>query len=151
MFRKAFLMSLTIFAPEMMVGSAIGEYLLAINKRSTKRRGIEWTATHGFYALMGGFVVKIDETTYLPISAKGILRLESRHDIHTSIREIKFEDIIDKSKSDILAKCITCLQSLWLVMGCAARANQGLPITVLELATTGYVGCTVVSYVFFLS
>jgi hypothetical protein len=143
-------MALTIIAPEMLVGSAIGEYLLATDSVS-KLRGAKlekWTKTHGFFALMEGFDVKHESEQYYRISGGGIIALKDRGILIFMVDEAT---INDKSKADILVKGIACLQSLWLVLECVTRASQRLPITPLELATTVFVGCTVVTYLSWMS
>ena len=58
------------------------------------------------------------------------------------------EEVNDKSKGDALAKSIACIQASWLLLQCFARAGQGLTVSPLELATADFVGCTLVTYIF---
>jgi len=149
-FRKFRVMAITIIAPEMLIGAAIGEYLLA-KKSVTDAKDKGWTKTHGFFALMGGFRAKVvyedRSSDLLPINSYGILALKNSAQIYP----ITKDDINDKSKADFLVKATAVLQSLWLVVQCVARLAQGLPITPLELATTGFVGCTVTTYLVWFS
>lgn len=55
-------------------------------------------------------------------------------------------DIKDLSKRDAFTKAFACIQSLWLVIQCIARAVDGLPITQLELATIAFVVCGILMY-----
>lgn len=62
--------------------------------------------------------------------------------------QLTIEDLRDRSKSNTLAKLLACMQAGWLVVQCFARAHQHLAISQLELATAGFVGCTVMTYLF---
>ncbi|KAF2467907.1 uncharacterized protein BDR25DRAFT_374204 [Lindgomyces ingoldianus] len=145
--RKVWLMAFTVIAPEMLIGSAIGEYLLANESVDEFKNEIsqDWTTTHGFFALMGGFVVKSRNNPPLVIrvSGRGIMNLKDSG----SPKPVTKRDIDDRSKADILVKATACFQALWLVIQCCARVQQNLPITPLELATVGFVGCSLVTYV----
>ena len=61
------------------------------------------------------------------------------------------EELQDRSKSDTLAKLLACMQAGWLVVQCFARASQHLAVSQLELATAGFAGCTVLTYLFWLN
>lgn len=146
--RKARMMAFTVLAPEMLIGPAIGEYLLAKESISTlETAGVDdWTITHGFFALMGGFKISGEPDNKFPrVNATGIAKLKA--DASWEVVPITEDEIEDKSKANALIKATAVLQSLWLVVQCCARAEQGLPITPLELATTAFVGCTLVTYV----
>jgi hypothetical protein len=84
---------------------------------------------------MGGFIIstqEIDpERSYSTITAKGILAL-AREGQFVSIDE---SQITDRSKADILAKGLVCLQVLWMLIQCIARKIAGYPLTILELHT----------------
>lgn len=62
--------------------------------------------------------------------------------------QLTIEDLRDRSKSNTLAKLLACMQAGWLVVQCFARAHQHLAISQLELATAGFVGCTVMTHLF---
>ncbi|KAG6913623.1 hypothetical protein DXG01_005517, partial [Tephrocybe rancida] len=51
---------------------------------------------------------------------------------------ISKEDILDRSKGDILSKAIVLLQVSWFILQVLARAIQRLPITQLEIATIAF-------------
>jgi hypothetical protein len=147
-FRKIQMMAFTVIAPEMLIGAAIGEFWLA--KASVKRNRTEispqWTITHGFFALMGGFVVENGHQSpeFLRVNDEGIIALkkDGKYDLLPVLKA----EINDRSKADILVKATACLQVLWLVIQCCARAQQNLPITPLELATVAFAGCSLVTY-----
>ena len=88
--------------------------------------------TYCFYAVMGGFVVDVsdihDTHSLLTFQPSGIVKLaEKGHFIEISEKAIK-----DKSKADILAKSLVCVQVCWMVIQCIGRKAAGLPISLLE-------------------
>ena len=89
------------------------------------------TKTHGFFALMGGFVrFEGDEGPYTL----------SPEDIKSHLRknDVTEKDIQDRSKGDTLSKGFAVLQAGWFVLQCIARHFQGLPITELEIVTLAF-------------
>jgi len=60
---------------------------------------------------------------------------------HMDIPRIK-----DKSKFDLLAKVLVCLQVSWMVVQCVAREFTGLPLSLLELNTVMHVMCALLTY-----
>ncbi|KAF2109166.1 heterokaryon incompatibility protein-domain-containing protein [Lophiotrema nucula] len=144
-FRKVQLMTFTVIAPEMLIGSAVGEFWLA---RASVDRKITpgWTTTHGIFALMGGFVVESGHHSpgIYRINDEGILSL--KNDGMHRLVIVTGDNINDRSKADILVKATACLKGLWLVVQYGARAHQNLPFTPLELATIGFVGCSLITY-----
>jgi hypothetical protein len=57
------------------------------------------------------------------------------------------EDINDRTKSDAFTKLFAIVQSTWLVVQSIARAERGLAISELELATMAFVFCALVMYI----
>jgi len=62
------------------------------------------------------------------------------------IKSISVEDIKKRAKTNYLVKALVCLQASWLVAQVIGRAVAQLPITTLEVATTGYVACALITY-----
>ena len=60
-------------------------------------------------------------------------------------------EIMDKGKSDWLAKSLVLLQTLWFVTQCIARATEHLPVTHLEIVTLVYAAMNFVIYAFWWS
>ncbi|KAK3385199.1 hypothetical protein B0H63DRAFT_559864, partial [Podospora didyma] len=56
-------------------------------------------------------------------------------------------EILDKSKSNGLAKALVCVQATWFRAQCITRICQALPITLLELSSFGHSVCALVIYV----
>jgi hypothetical protein len=74
LFRKAKLMVITVLAPEMLIGSTIGISSRSELSRKAKYAGVnEWTITHGFFTLMGGFEITSESgTKFRRVHADGI-------------------------------------------------------------------------------
>ena len=105
-----------------------------ISKHFTHALRKEWTTTHGFLILMGGYhqfdgdkpLVHLLPNDVLFLIADGLLDPPSE------------EEIQDRGKSDFFAKGIVLVQTLWFTTQCVARHIKHLPITELEIATVAY-------------
>ena len=106
---------------------------------------------HGFYTMMGGFVLRTDDpgeqpyvldfpTFHLQFSALEIL---ARMDL---IPDISQKYIQDKSKADNLAKALVICQASWLILQCITRWSAKLPLTALELNVLAHTTSALVMY-----
>ncbi|KAH9957224.1 hypothetical protein BC827DRAFT_1270426 [Russula dissimulans] len=141
--RRVGLMIATLVVPEAIITWAFRQRLAARElARDHKKEG--WTLTHGFFAIMGGFmkyegnrpirVLRPDELKFYSLTGNG------------NFPKISKSEIQDKSKGDFISKAVVLLQTSWFVMQCIARGVQGLPITELELATIAFAGLNFVLY-----
>jgi hypothetical protein len=98
------------------------------------------------YVLMGGFAAEVDDLHYLltrvTINVDGILCLAK----YGHFCRVKRSHIADKSKADILAKSLVCIQALWVAGQAIERKLAGYPITLLEIHTLVHVVCALVMY-----
>ncbi|KAK0649316.1 hypothetical protein B0T16DRAFT_129200 [Cercophora newfieldiana] len=96
-----------------------------------------WSKVHAFYANAGGFVLETPGFPKFPINATSIhyLCCQKRIDVPT----ITKENIWDRSKADLLAKCFAFAQAGWVILQICARAAQHLTITPLELFTAAFI------------
>lgn len=97
---------------------------------------------------MGGFTfdaISMDEGPELfgTITSRGIALLARCG--HLPI--IQQEDIVDKSKSDGIAKSVACLQAGWMIVQILGRVALNLPVTLLEINTLGHILCDFIIYV----
>lgn len=107
-------------------------------------RNLEWTRTHGFFVIMGGFYLFDGKKPIHPLSRYEVEDLVQRGLLFPpSEREIK-----DKSKGDALSKGFVLVQVMWFVMQCIARRIQHLPIAELEVVTLAYTIVNVAIYGF---
>ena len=107
-----------------------------------------WTLTHAFYGpVMGGFVLDtiFKKRSRFVLTFSGIrFILEKAPDLLPDI----FEDqIIEKSRSDPIAKALLIFQLIYFCFSCAARSAQSLPISLLEVFTLAHAICTVLTYI----
>ncbi|KAF8838394.1 hypothetical protein BDN67DRAFT_907415 [Paxillus ammoniavirescens] len=132
------LMLMTLFVPEFTVARACTEWVYA---RRIERDFHEyrWTPTHGFFSLMGGFVLDdgTKRTTLRPCN-----HLEHLRDGKLVNQDITAEEIDDKSKSDGLAKVILGLQLSWFVLQVIVRGTNHLAITLVEIDTLAMTAVT---------
>ena len=105
----------------------------------------QWTLEHGYFALMGGFVLHSKSTEGLletTVTLEGVLRLAELGILPNVSRTF----IRERSKSNLLAKGLVCFQVSWMLIQTIARKIAGLPVTLLELNTLAHVGCAVAMY-----
>src|SRR5712671_6670865 len=107
--------------------------------------GEGWTLTHGFFAIMGGFM---EYKGNQPIRVLLPDQLESYSLTgNGDFPRLSKAEIEDRSKGDAISKAVVILQTGWFVTQCIARGVQGLPITELELATVAFAALNFVIYV----
>ncbi|KAI9430731.1 hypothetical protein F5148DRAFT_990528, partial [Russula earlei] len=132
-----------LFVPEVMIGWALRQRLAA-SALAEKHKGEGWTTTHGFFAIMGGFM---EYEGNRPIR---VLFPEQLHSYSLTgngdFPRVAKEEIKDKSKGDFISKSLVILQTSWFVIQCIARGIKGLPITELELVTVAFVALNFVMY-----
>ena len=144
--RKFRWMLYAIMGPEFVVAFATGQKAEARRSREQWRDAgyTDWTIRHGFYANMGGFILKPRASTQFPINSKQLFYLVDKGYIpYPAITE---KELWDKSKQDGFQKLFTLFQTGWFVVQCLGRAVQHLPVTTLELTTFSFVFCTFASY-----
>ncbi|OJA20687.1 hypothetical protein AZE42_06031 [Rhizopogon vesiculosus] len=103
-----------------------------------------WTATHGFFAWMGGFLLCANDTRRVTLTPDELLRFVG--DGSVDMPCISRADIEDRSKGDALSKGISILQLVWFVASLLARYIQNLPITLLEIDTLAVAALTCIAY-----
>jgi len=134
-FRRIRLMLAALIMPEAIFAWALRQRLAARRlAKAHEREG--WTITHGFFAVMGGFmiyegnrpirVLLPNELQSYSLTGKG------------DFPRISKAEIKDKSKGDFISKAVVILQTGWFVIQCIARPFQGLQITQLELVTVAF-------------
>ncbi|OCH88525.1 hypothetical protein OBBRIDRAFT_795147 [Obba rivulosa] len=159
LYNKMLYALMTIFAPEVTLTVAIVELVSVVQHKrklkvtseligteqeeKTEQQQLKWTLVEGFYALMGGFLIKDGPTEHVA-SLSDMITLTGHGVI--SCRPSYSKDIRDKSKADTLSKLITIFQAMWFVIQCIARHVQHLPLSTLELGTLGYVAITFMMY-----
>ncbi|KAG1848544.1 hypothetical protein DFJ58DRAFT_467307 [Suillus subalutaceus] len=103
-----------------------------------------WTATNGFFAWMGGFMLYIDSKPHATLTPPELLHFV--HEGYVDMPIITEADIEDRSKGDGLSKGIAILQLAWFVAQLVARYVQNLPVTLLEIDTLAITALTCIAY-----
>ena len=166
--RKVSWLLMTLFCPEYVTWIAFNEWRTA--KRTTrimKEFGYEWwNLLHGFYAIMGGFVVRLNAEPRFQVSADGVATV-LHNGVHYIIRSediqmlvgkriievpvIEPKSLEERSKIDGFAKAITTVQVIWFCIQTIARAAQRLPISTLKLSTLAFTWCSAATTYFWWS
>lgn len=147
-FRKMRWATLAIAAPELLSLFAIMQWNAAnISVKEMRGLGVTgWSSVHAFYANAGGFLLETPDAPAFPVNATSICYLVSKGRIDAPI--ITKEEIWDKSKADLFAKCVAFVQAGWLLCAMIGRAAQKLPITPIELFTIAFVVPTMATQYF---
>jgi hypothetical protein len=102
--------------------------------------------TYAHCATMGGFGVEIGQfhnaLTQGTLTTNGLLFLADQGYFF----ELSTETIADKSKANLLAKSLVCLQVLWVAGQTIERKIAGYPISILEIHTLVHVFCALIMY-----
>ncbi|GAM88264.1 hypothetical protein ANO11243_062970 [Dothideomycetidae sp. 11243] len=146
--RKAKWFTMALLAPELVMLFAAGQWASARRAvRDMKDIGItSWSLEHAFYADAGGLELYTSDYVPFRITAKQVHYLVVRG--YIKLPELSKEEICDKSKADRFAKLVAALQSAWFMLQVAARAAEGLSVSLLELSTLCIMTCTAASAFF---
>ena len=154
--RKFLMAGLAFIGPEFLFQLSLGQWCAA--RRSVKnfrKSGYSgWTMKHAFLACMGGFALQPDlqssgeHWVCFPLDEDQVLYLVKHGYIPYEEVKIDKDIISDKNKTDGLVRVIIVCQILWYCIGCIARLCQHLAITLLEIATVGFILCSAGTYIF---
>ncbi|KAH9209043.1 hypothetical protein DL95DRAFT_310758, partial [Leptodontidium sp. 2 PMI_412] len=146
--RKAKWVLIALFAPEFVVYCAFQQWFTARVFLKELQKLHDWfDMTYAMFAVMGGFMVDIEHLhnrlKRATLTTNGLLLLAQ----HGHFFYVEAEAIADKSKANILAKGLVCVQVLWVAGQTIERKAVGLPISILEFHTLVHVVCALVMYV----
>ncbi|PVG02860.1 hypothetical protein CPB86DRAFT_862574 [Serendipita vermifera] len=137
--------AVTLMAPEWTLAWAMQQWIAA--KQIAQEGGPEWTMSHGFFVLMGGFHAFTrngDEkgsqsgdhgTAWYPLDRTTVVKLVERGEVELPLQE----EIQDRNKTTWLTKTLVVLQTSWFITQCATRAAAQLLLSELEVVTLAYV------------
>ncbi|KAK7440611.1 hypothetical protein VKT23_016959 [Stygiomarasmius scandens] len=131
---------MALIAPELVVIWALRQWL-ASRWLAKEYADLGWKQVHGFFAIMGGFVLYDKNMPQNVILAHELTSFRERSELRVSAQEIW-----DKSKGDLLSKGLVLLQTFWFIFQCVVRACQGLAITQLETVTLAFAAINFVIY-----
>ena len=156
----------TLLAPELVLCTAVFQFRAArslckdLNKlREKKRKGSnasnaprlpqeDFDLYYGYWVVMGGFVVDVsdihDTETRVPLNPKGVEFLAKAGHFF----EMSKNRIADRSKTNVLAQSLVCIQVTWMLVQCIARKSAGYLLTLLEIHTMVHVVCALLIYTF---
>ncbi|KDQ54105.1 hypothetical protein JAAARDRAFT_161042 [Jaapia argillacea MUCL 33604] len=143
--RRVGMMIVALLAPELLVVWSLKQWLVA-RRLAKKHQDRKWTETHGFFALMGGFML-VDKGGK-PVQLLHPEKLDKLHELDVEFPRITEGEILDKSKRDPLSKGLIMVQTTWFILQCAARWYEHLPITELEIATLAFTVLNLITYAF---
>ncbi|KAH6911631.1 hypothetical protein BKA70DRAFT_1268226 [Coprinopsis sp. MPI-PUGE-AT-0042] len=116
----------------------------------------QWTDTHSQFLQMGGYVFKFkDGHSY--VDMVDLFKSSSSRNKHAEAmreallqRQDRVEELMDRSKTNLLARTIAYSQMLWFCTNFVGRLAEGLTITKLEVASLAYVAMTLAAYYFWM-
>jgi hypothetical protein len=143
--RRLAIMGYFLLAPEFVIVWAARQHFGAryLMKKHVKKHK-DWTRTHAFFLIMGGFTLHEGGKPVRVLEAKDLEQLSAAGKIKWPT--ITKEEIADRSKGDYLSKTIVLLQTTWFVGQCIARGAYGLTMTELEVVTIAFASLTGVIY-----
>lgn len=100
------------------------------------------STAHGFFVSMGGFVVAKNDILS-PIASHTIGQQIDKK----TVREVPYNEILDRSKGDEITKGLAMLQTMWFIVQCIARRVQHLPLTELEVVTLAFGFTNIIIYI----
>ena len=105
----------------------------------------EWTRTHGFFVLMGGFSLHDTDKSFLRVLDESTFEeLAQTEEIEWPTVTVK--EIQDRSKADIFSKGIVLLQTTWFIVQCVSRFATKLAVTELEVVTLAFAVLNGITY-----
>jgi hypothetical protein len=115
-----------------------------------KRGKHEWTMTHSFYVVMGGFVMRDNNTTGKRKYQRVALNIPQVEWLQKNrlTPDISEAEIMEKSKTDSFSMALTCLQAIWFCAQCITRMAQGIGISLLEMNTFVHCIAALLTYIF---
>ncbi|KAH7138838.1 hypothetical protein B0J11DRAFT_515434 [Dendryphion nanum] len=105
-----------------------------------------WTSSVASFALSGGFAVPTSfhpRHTSLTLTPPALIQLARLGLLPNETPE----SIADKSKADIFAKALVCIQAGWFLLQCIARTAKHLPLSLLEVHVLTHVLCAFAMYI----
>jgi hypothetical protein len=100
-----------------------------------------WTRTHGFFAVMGGFVLYEDDKPPSILDPRELAPYLRKGEIDITQKEIQ-----DRSRGDVLSKGLVVIQMGWFILQCIGRSEEHLPITEIELVTLAFATLNFITY-----
>jgi hypothetical protein len=139
-------MVLALLAPELIVRWAMRQRMQASNITKENKSRIyhiwtqliinlslqeyNWTKTHRFFTIMGGFMEHHNNGPPTVLEAKDIPAVTKKRILEVGIQ--------DRSKGDGLSKTFALVQTTWFILQCISWAIEKLPVMELEVAMRAF-------------
>lgn len=145
---KSLYFLLALLAPELLVAMAAQDHFSA-RKVMRMFKDESFTLTHGFFANMGGFQIRIvdhagDGTERFACEGQGLHELVERQCL--TIPDITDDEIKDRSKADSLVYAIALWHIFWMLLQVIARWAKHLPLALIEVNALAFIACGVITY-----
>ncbi|KAK4565920.1 hypothetical protein LTR86_003769 [Recurvomyces mirabilis] len=144
----------TVIAPELTLILSCEQLMDARSHlRAFQAKGLctdqRLTLSHLFYANMGGFALLYhttdgDEEVW-HLNGQSLITVCESGEVDPKAL-ISADDLSDKSKSDVVGKCLAVLQIGYFLVAILERAAASLVVSQLELGVCGFVGCSIAIY-----
>lgn len=154
--RRVGWMLTAILAPELVAWNAFEPRRIV--KKTTKEVQQyldDWTDTHSWFALMGGFAFDIthapepffpDDRGRLATTPKGIKEIAERWPHLLQDTSLSQSQIRARGKADGLTKFLAYWQATWFCVQCIFRLSSGLAISFLEPNVFAHAICALLIY-----
>lgn len=133
--------------------------IIATGQRQEARRSVhywqssgylKWTLRHGFYANMGGIILRPRDSEPFPINSRQLHYLVTRGYLPYPKMIEKGGNLDDTRYTMNMLKILALIQVFWFLTQFFARVSFSLTLTTLELITISYVFCTLATGYFWL-
>ncbi|KAG1886611.1 hypothetical protein F4604DRAFT_1646303 [Suillus subluteus] len=147
--RRAGVMLAALVGPELVILWAMRQFFHAGNVAKKFNDTLFKDETHGFFAMMGGFMLYYNDEPHHTLAPDELLDfiLSGRVNRHQTV-EITEDEIEDKSKRDTISKAILILQITWFLIQYITRYIEHLAITQLEVGTLAFAVLNLITYCF---
>ncbi|KAK0475637.1 hypothetical protein EDD18DRAFT_1298165 [Armillaria luteobubalina] len=154
---RAKIIAVTILAPEIIVGWAAEQFIVAW-KLPDEAASTSPPSPPSSVNATPSTSISLSKCGFLPDDTSGaeshdvpgtlvtLEALESEPNLMKNLAAIRPETIEDRSKGDALSKTVSILQLSWFIVQCIARALQNLPITLLEMSALAFAGLSIIMY-----
>ncbi|KDQ49501.1 hypothetical protein JAAARDRAFT_165572 [Jaapia argillacea MUCL 33604] len=139
--RRIRIMVMALITPELVIVWAMRQWVIA-GRIAKKYKERKWTRTHGFFVLMGGFMLVNDKGK--PVRPLILDDLDKLDD--SEFPQITEVEVQDKSKRDTLSKALIMVQTAWFILQCISRPFAHLPITEIEIVTLAFTVLNLATY-----
>lgn len=109
----------------------------------------KFTLKYGFLVVMGGIIARdiVELTDHVDpprtLTPTAVLFFARRGVFF----DVSSEEILDKSKANVVGKVLICIQVIWFAIQVITRLGAGYPLTLIEVHTVVHVLCALVMYI----